>query len=69
MKGIFFIGILLVMGYFLYSFYGKETGMAEGGVFDSITDAPEKFKNKAEDAMEERRQKMKDRMNEHMPDQ
>lgn len=64
MKGIFFIGILLVMGYFLYTFYGKQTGMSESGAVKNITDAPQIFKQKAEDAVKSQVDKMQRNMDE-----
>lgn len=64
MKGIFFIGILLVMGYFLYTYYGKQTGMSEGGAMKNLTDAPQIFKQKAEDAVKSRVDRMQRNMDE-----
>lgn len=58
MKGIFFIGILVVMGYFLYNFYGKETGILESEGAKNLTDAPEVFKEKAHKAINERVDRM-----------
>lgn len=69
MKGMFFIGILVVMGYFLYTFYGKNTGMAEGGAMKNLTDAPKVFKEKADKAMKERTERIRNSIREHMPDE
>jgi hypothetical protein len=69
MKGPIFIGILVIMGYFLYSYYEKNTGVTEAGTMKDLTDAPAILKNKFDKAMQERTQRMKDRLNEQMSDQ
>lgn len=58
MKGIFFIGILVAMGYFLYTFYGKESGVLESEGAKNLTDAPAVFKEKAHKAINERIDRM-----------